>query len=159
MTKCVYCENISTFQEIFLVENKNKSKIIRRKISTIKGELDQASIQIKGESFNEYFLIFNSPPKLSSVELAKNQIRQHDKSFSYFCNQHTFGHRCFICRIHFNFRRKVKLKKKMKFKNKVNIKRRKVNLKMRRGKCESIYCFYNLIILLFVAFDYSVCVI
>ena len=90
------------------------------------------------------------PPKLSSVELAKNQSRQYDKSFSYFCNQHTFGHRCFICRIHFNFRRKVKLKWKVKFKNKVNIKRRKVNLKMRRGKCETIYCFYNLIILLFV---------
>ena len=157
--KCEYCENMSTSQEIFLVENKNKFKIIRRKISSIKEELDQASIQIKGESFNEYFLIFNSPPKLSSVELAKNQIRQYDKSFSYFCNQHTFGHRCFICRIHFNFRRKVKLKWKVKFKNKVNIKRRKVNLKMRRGKCETIYCFYNLIILLFVAFDYSVCVI
>ena len=145
--KCEYCENMSTFQEIFLVENKNKSKIIRerdqvvyddslifqdsdilkqdlfheykfilegsdqyRKISSIKEELDQASIQIKGESFNEYFLIFNNPPKLSSVELAKNQIRQYDKSFSYFCNQHSFGHRCFICRIHFNFSRKVKLK-------------------------------------------------
>ena len=91
MTKCVYCENMSTFQEIFLVENKNKSKIIRRKISTIKEELDQASIQIKGESFNEYFLRFNSPPKLSSVELAKNQIRQYNKSLSYFCNQHTFA--------------------------------------------------------------------